>query len=236
MRAATLLVGLALLAGAAVAEPAGIVGATYAEPSAVYAHGALGGGGEWAALVLQLRDGRSVTLRVSPGHVFEDIAPHLADLTGDGAPEVIAVQSNLLRGSRLVVYGVVGAGFGLIAATPPIGQRHRWLSMLGAADLDADGRVEIALIDRPHLARILTVLRLEEGALRVIATAPGLTNHAFGAPATLGGLRDCAPEIITLDAGFTQIIGTDLVEGALVSTDLGRYSPAAMRAVLDCAP
>jgi hypothetical protein len=47
----------------------------------------------------------------------------------------------------------------LLAATPHIGSANRWLAPIGAADLDGDGRVEIAYVDRPHLARTLRIWR-----------------------------------------------------------------------------
>jgi hypothetical protein len=78
-------------------------------------------------------------------------------------------------------------------SSPPrrIGQRNRWLAPIGAADLDGDGRVEIAYVDRPHLARTLRVWRSRPGGtLTEIATATGLTNHRIGEAFITGGIRD----------------------------------------------
>ncbi|KAA2311481.1 VCBS repeat-containing protein, partial [Puniceibacterium sp. HSS470] len=90
-----------------------IEAATYAEPTRRYDHGVLGDDVEWGALVLTL-PGRQITLRLPETRVFEDTQPRLADLDGDGAPEVITVESDLALGARLSVYGPSG----LVAATP----------------------------------------------------------------------------------------------------------------------
>jgi hypothetical protein len=47
-----------------------------------------------------------------------------------------------------------------LASTPWIGQRFRWLAPVAAADLDGDGAMELAYVDRPHLARTLRVWRI----------------------------------------------------------------------------
>src|SRR5690606_28377321 len=133
----------ALIAACAVlfatAPRAEIRAASYAGPTTRYDHGVLGDAVEWGTLVLRTdRVTRRIVL--PPDRVFEDLTPRLADLDGDGAPEVITVETDLTLGARLAIYGESG----LIAATPFIGRPHRWLAPLGAADLDGDGRVEIA--------------------------------------------------------------------------------------------
>ena len=80
----------------------------------------------------------------------------------------------------------------MIAATPYIGTRFRWLAPLVAADLDGDGWIEIAYIDRPHLAMVLRVWRFENGVLHPVAEASGLTNHQFGADVIEGGSEPVA--------------------------------------------
>jgi hypothetical protein len=42
--------------------------------------------------------------------VFEDLAPRLADLDGDGKAEIIVVQSHRDLGARLAVYGLTPDG------------------------------------------------------------------------------------------------------------------------------
>jgi hypothetical protein len=129
---------LALLAGAAEAEgEPRILRADLAEPTDRYAHAVLGDALEWGALTLVLDGGpeTTVTLRLPETRVFEDIATRLADVTGDGAPEVIVVETDLALGASLAVYGPAGK----LAATPFIGQPNRWLAPPASPILTATG-------------------------------------------------------------------------------------------------
>lgn len=214
--------------------------AAFAGETDEYGHGILG----------PLRDAKALTIHLfrpgseritcpaeailPPGEVFEDIAPRLADLTGDGLPEVIVVQSAAQAGARLAIYDRRAR---LIAATPPIGTRHRWLAPAAIADLDGDGYVELAYIDRPHLAKILRIWRFRDGALTPVAERPGLTNHRIGEDFISGGLRTCggAPEIVTANADWTRIVATRLEGKTAQTRDIGAYSgPASLTAALAC--
>ena len=145
-------------------------------------------------------------LRTEAGrmYVFEDVAPQLADLDGDGAAEIVVVRSHLILGAQFAVYGDADDGVGLcvLTATPSIGTGFRSLAPLGAADLDGDGTVEIATVDRPHRVRMLRVWRYEGGALTPVAALKGVGDHRIGDVAVAGGIRDCGerPEIIVADA------------------------------------
>lgn len=223
----------AALFGADLALADGVISAAYTEPTTRYDHGILGDAIEWGALELTLTDARKITLRLPQTHVFEDTAPRLVDVDLDGQNEVMVVETSLQFGARLAIYGADG----LVAATPNIGRTHRWLAPIGAADLDGDGRVEIAYIDRPHLARRLTIWRFEDGALTRVATRDGLTNHAIGQDNIGGGLRDCGNgiEMITASGDWARVIATRLVNDALVSRDLGPHTGRAdLNAALDC--
>ncbi|TDE40160.1 FG-GAP repeat domain-containing protein [Antarcticimicrobium sediminis] len=238
-----------LAAEPAVAEPdsdcaAKVTGATYGTPTDRYRHGALGDPWEWASLEVSFSRPR----HCGPGHVrasvvlpvdlvFEDVAPKLADLDGDGEPEILTVESHRRLGARLAIYKHVAGQIRRVAATAHIGRTNRWLAQIGAADLDGDGRMEIAYIDRPHLAKILRVWRYEGGTLSLVAEAPGLSNHRFADPMITGGLRDCGtgPEIITADAEWRNVMASRLIKGRIESRALGhRPSPAGFAAALAC--
>jgi len=213
----------ALLALATLTAPgwADIVSVRYVDPTTRYDHGILGDSIEYGALEMQLRDGRSLRLTLPETSVFEDLEPRLIDLDGDGSPEIITIESSLKKGARLAIYGEKG----LIAATPHIGRTHRWLAPLGAADLDGDGTVELAYIDRPHLARVLRIWRFEDGKLVHLSDTSGLTNHRIGQDYISGGIRDCgsAPEIITVNADWSRIIATTFDGKRTNSQDIGPF-------------
>lgn len=212
--------------------------AAYAVETDEYGHGVLG----------RLRDAKALTIHVSrpgdpritcpaevtlpPGEVFEDIAPHLADLDGDGLPEVIAVRSTVTDGARLEVYDRRAR---LLAATPPIGTRNRWLAVLGAADLDGDGYMEIAYVDRPHLAKTLRLWRYRDGRLTEVTALPGLSNHRIGEEFISGGLRDCGtgPELVLASGDWRQVVSVRQAGGWQVQP-LAPFSADAMAAALAC--
>lgn len=220
MRGAVLAAVLALLLPAP-ARADSILAAAYAAPTDRYPHGALGDDLEWGALLLTVgTERRRFTL--PPDLVFEDTAPRLADLDGDGAPEVIVVESQASQGARLAVWGAQGR----IAATPFIGTRFRWLAPLGAADLNGDGRVEIAYVETPHLGRTLRLVRLEGDRLLPLAQASGHTNHRFGDAALQGGIAQCpdGAVIVTADAGWRRVLHSRWQAGALSTSDAGPYT------------
>lgn len=198
-----------------------IIEANFDAPTTRYAHGVLGDAIEYGALVLTLSSGKKLRLTLPLDHVFEDIAPRLIDVTADGSPEVVVIETDVRLGAALAVYDQTGK----LAETPHIGRSNRWLAPIGGADLDGDGFIELAYIDRPHLARILTVWRFENGALTKIATKEGLTNHKIGQDFISGGVRDCGdgPEMITATADWSSLISSKLVNEAIQSTKIGPF-------------
>lgn len=196
---------------ASATPPNVIVKAEYSEPTTRYDHGILGDAIEWGALVLSVDQCfgcenkiiRKFVIRLPKNRVFEDVAPRIAQLDGDSSPEVIVVESDLKKGARLAIYDESG----LIAATPFIGRSHRWLAPIGAADLDGDGHIEIAYVDRPHLAKLIRVWRFKDGKLKLAGELPGFTNHRIGEDTIAGGIRDCGngPEMIVADDRWQSI-------------------------------
>ncbi|MBA83940.1 MAG: hypothetical protein CML69_04300 [Rhodobacteraceae bacterium] len=217
-------------AGGAVAQ---IVEASYVQPVDRYHHDILGDTPEWGGMRLRLSDGRVLTITLPESKIFEDIAPRLVDVDGDGDAEVIAVETSASLGARLTVWDETG----VIAATPNIGRRNRWLAPIGAADLDGDGKIEIAYIDRPHLARLLRVWRFDQGRLVLVAERDGLTNHRIGDAEIFSGLRDCGegPRMVTVNRDWSRLMVSALAGGGIVTQDIGPYrGPASLRAALDC--
>lgn len=235
---------LATILGCAVAGSAAaqsIVAAEYTDPTTRYPHGILGDQIEHAGLSVTLSDGSRHKALWPAGMVFEDTEPRLFDLDGDGAPEVITVESSDTKGGRLSVWGWKDGALVLMAASPHIGRRFRWLAVAGVADMDGDGSVEIAYVDRPHLAKVLKIMRYipqgASGRLVDVAAQEGLTNHRIGERDIGGGLRECdgTIEVITASADWSRIVATALVDAQLVSRDVGPHNGrASLAAALTC--
>lgn len=127
---------------------------------------------------------RVTALEAGPEAAFESLEPRLADLDGDGVPEVLAVRSQAGRGASLAVAARRGEAWTIVAETPAAGEPDAWLNPAAVADLDGDGRPEIALVRAPHRTGTLQVWSLEGGSLVLKREAQGYANHAPGSSAT----------------------------------------------------
>lgn len=216
---AVLALALGLWAGTGAAQD--ITGARFSDPTTRYGHAVLGDAIEYGALEIDVMGQGTRVFRLPQDHVFEDVAPRLWDITGDGAPEVVVVETDMARGGALAVYGVEGK----IAETPHIGTSNRWLAPIGAADMDSDGAIEVAYVDRPHLAKTIRVWRFEEGALVPVADAAGFTNHRIGEADIAGGVRTCAgiPEMIVATANWQRIVAVRYGLDGFVVRDIGPH-------------
>ncbi|MCL4186605.1 MAG: VCBS repeat-containing protein [Rhodobacteraceae bacterium] len=212
-----------------------------------YPHAILGSVPGWAQLTVvalscgACRHGVEAALVVLPERrVFEDVAARLWDVTGDGRPEIVVVESDISRGARLTVWGYTTAhsgrpGLRLLAATAPIGRPFRWLAPAGIADFDGDGLPDIAYVETPHIAPTLHIVTLTgEGLVAVAPPLPGPTNHRIGDSFIAGGLRDCGggPELVLASADWRQILRVRLDQAtgrlqALPAGPLAGDDPAA---------
>ena len=239
MRVWSILFGLVGVLIAAPVVGQEIVSARFDAPTTRYAHLVLGRDHNFDVLALTLSNGTRQRVQW-PDLVFEDTAPRLVDMDGYGAPEVIVVESGEGKGGRVAIYGLVHGKVTLRAVTPHIGQSNRWHAVVGAADLDGDGAVEFAFVDRPHLAKILRVWRFDpiRNTVAEVATLSDVTNHRIGDPEISSGIRTCgtAPEIVLHTGDWNRLVGVTLRNGALEARDLGTYSgPKSMDAARDCA-
>lgn len=216
-----------------------IAQAWFDDPVTRYRHFVLGRNDEPETLWVDALGNRGLcghALTLDADHVFEDVAPRLVDLDGDGTNEVIVARSHIRQGAQLAVYRWTGTELTLAATTPYIGRSHRWLAIIGAADLDGDGAMEIAYVDRPHLARTLRIWRYGDGRLTEIAAATGLTNHRIGEDHISSGIRMCdaGPELVTADSSWTRLVATRFDGHILAGRDLGPWSATALVAALAC--
>jgi hypothetical protein len=161
--------------------------------------------------------------------VFEDVAPRLWDVTGDGRPEVVVVQSHESLGARLTVWALREGDqpddplFQMLAATDFIGTRFRWLAPFGIGDFTGDGQIEIAYVETPHLGKTLRIVGLEGEHLVERAALSGVTNHRIGEESIAGGVRICVgrSEAVLASADWRRIVAIHWVDGRLVSQDVG---------------
>lgn len=214
----------------------GVIQAWYENTTDRYKHGVFGKNIEATTLHVvtsktAVTCGLSLTLPKS--EVFEDIAPRLADLDGDGKFEIITVRSHKNKGAQIAVFSVEepdGAPVNsyriqLIATTPYIGAPYRWLAPIGIADFNGDGYMDIAYIDRPHLLKTLRVWTYRDNRLTEIARVKGFSNHRFGDAYISGGVRNCFGkiEMITADAAWKNVISIKFKGNKIISKTLEPY-------------
>jgi len=201
---------------------------TLVEPTDRYAHGVLGDAIEWGAIRGTTPDGETAfTYSLPPDRVFEDIDLRIARLGDDPhdhrANKAVVVESRLDLGARLSVYGFDAKGIRLIAATPFIGQRNRWLAPAGIGDFDGDGFNDIAYVETPHLSGTLKVVTLRGDTLvPVAAPKSGFSNHRIGQDFITSGVREChgTVELLLPDLSHRTLMAVRVRNGEILSRPL----------------
>jgi hypothetical protein len=207
----------------------GIATAWYDGGTGRYRHGVLGDTLEPSIIRVTSYAGCTYSVELGRPHVFEDIQTRLADIDGQSGDEVITIRSHQNYGAQIAIYQLVDGGLGLFAETPYIGTTNRWLAPIGIADLNNDGDMDIAFVDRPHLAKILRVWTYRGGELQEIASRSGYSNHRIGEDFISGGIKTCNGEklMITADAGWRRILASTLDnEGQISTVDIGSFDGA----------
>ena len=213
-----LAVVFAIVASDSMAET--ITGAQYTAPVDRYGHFALGRPHEYARLTATTDSRRNLELHLPEDEVFEDITPRLVRLAAGAPTEILAIVSRRDDGSRLVMIRLSGDRLEVSAESPAIGTPMRWLNPVGVADLDGDGRAEIAMVTTPHIGGTLRVYRRNGRKLVEIAALAGFSNHVYGtselglsAPVSIAGrMRLLVPNATRLQLRIVALEGGRLVE------------------------
>lgn len=159
-----------------------------------YPHKALGGSTHAGSLhvLLNAPAGKfqEIVYELPFNRVFEDRVPRLIDLDSDGRDEVVLIESDALRGSATVVYGVQTSNAAKsskktpelveLARSPQTGSTFRWLNPVGVADFDSDGKLDIASVITPHVGGLLTLYHYAPPKLEPFAQAMDTSNHRMG--------------------------------------------------------
>jgi hypothetical protein len=161
-----------------------ITAAWYSQPTSRYRHGALGDTIEGGALVAQTKDGLKATFKLPETEVFEDIAPRLADLDGDGISEIVTVLSSFSGGASVTIFGFSGGTLMRKAAIPFLGTPNEWINIAGIERYLGMETPEIAVVVTPHKRGQLGFLKLVRGRLIVVTAQAGFSNHVFGSSET----------------------------------------------------
>ncbi|MEN0086839.1 MAG: VCBS repeat-containing protein [Pseudomonadota bacterium] len=207
-----------------------------------YAHGVLGDAIEASGIAVKVRGGELVTVQLNRD-VYEDIDPRLVQLDGalDEGLELVVLQSKPDGGGSVAVYGLLENEDGThrlsrLAQTPYIGTPNRWLNVAGIADYDGDGRMEIAVVETPHIGGELQFWRYITGddmlanRLDKVAAQRGFSNHAIGSrsmglSATLNWDNDGQPDLVVPTANRRGLKVISLDNGNL--KELGSFELAA---------
>ena len=158
-------------------------------PTLRYPHTALGAATHAGSLHVLTKESapgaqgrlQEISYELPLNRVFEDRVPRLADMDGDGREEVIVIESDAIKGSALVVFGVKAGKLVEIARSASTGSTFRWLNPVGVADFDGDGKLDIASVITPHIGGLLTLYHFKPPALASYAQAMDVSNHRMGA-------------------------------------------------------
>lgn len=157
-----------------------IVQAWYTEPTKRYGHAILGDGIEAESLVVKIKNGKKLVVKLSEEFVFEDRYPRIVDLDRDGTNEVIVIKSSNKLGGSVSVYGMRNNRLVEKASSGFIGRTNRWLNIAGISDFTGNGKNEISYVQTPHIGGTLFFLSYNKGKMRKIAALDGFSNHAIG--------------------------------------------------------
>ncbi|MEO1274419.1 MAG: VCBS repeat-containing protein [Pseudomonadota bacterium] len=221
--------------GEARAQGPGITWAGFSDATDRYPHGALGDAWEPGGLRVEatLPDGTTLgpcdaAVVLPRNRVFEDLAPRLADVTGDGLTDAIVIEADSAKGAQLAIYSIRDGRLTKIAATPFIGRANRWLAPAAIADFTGDGIDDVAYVETPHIGGTLRLWSFAGEVPRQIAEHPGVSNHRFGALEMVSALRRCPrdtqPVILLPDQQWSVIVALRLEGDTFMSGSVSQQA------------
>jgi hypothetical protein len=157
-----------------------MVWAWLSSPTMRYPHTALGSTTHAGGVQVQLKSGQIASYQLPVHRVFEDLSPRLIDLDQDGRDELVLIESDLLHGSAVVVLGLRGDKLIELARSPHTGSTFRWLNIVGVADFDGDGKLDVAAVTTPHIGGTLKLYHFRPPHLVTYASAMDVSNHLMG--------------------------------------------------------
>src|SRR5262245_55033088 len=98
-----------------------IAAAWFSDPTLRYRHTPFGSEQHPTTITVSTSEHRILRLQLPKDSVFEDRAPRLVDLDGDGRDEIVVVRSCERSGAALAVLAVRGSELEIIAETPALG-------------------------------------------------------------------------------------------------------------------
>ena len=119
-----------------------------------YPRGALGDRIEAGAITVVDVAANALTVRsryvVKAPAVIEDLIPIVAPIGEGRRPALVVVKSAGRQGSSVLVLGWREGGLEPLAEGPAFGLNHRWVHVIGAADVTGDGIPELLAVNTPH--------------------------------------------------------------------------------------
>lgn len=209
----------------------------FAEPTTRYAHAVLGDGIEAGALYADLPDGRRLRFALPADAVFEDLTPRLVDLDRDGREEILVVKATQAAGASLMVLRIEEDAILPVTETPALGIPNRWQNPAAVEDLDGDGRVDIAVVERPHLDGTLRLWTFEDGRLLPGPARSGFSTHAIGSTVldmavVLDLDGEGPPDLLLPDRARTSLVAMTLRDGDWVEIARTRFLAPLVTSVL----
>lgn len=173
-------------ASPATAAPPVIERAWLGPADRAHGHDALGIGrypGRVHAIVRDSGQEHAIHFELAGDSAFEDGLVRLADLDGDGSPEIVLVAASRSGGAAITALGVErrdGAPVLLERARGPSVGPGRWLNPVGFADFHGDGQQDVVAVTTPHIGGVLTLYRYQRPHLVPVAHERDVSNHVYG--------------------------------------------------------